>query len=238
MTNGSVSPKIDPKVEALVERNLAEGKRATFARADRETEESFWPIGLCIAWVLKRGRAQAVEAYVQHRLEMGIRKNEDWAKARTELIRALQSGAVTAVGIRIESGKRTSIPPIDWLDLKVIQRGPLDEVCGPDVHGKYSPAYRDVRITKDQMREQWSEQPIEPAEPDRAASEKACLEWLKTRMTERPKPSEKDTKAVLLLEFPAVSERRFDSLFGQAVRETGSFAWSTGGRRPSAQPVT
>jgi hypothetical protein len=220
--------KIKPDIEALVERNFAEGKSTALAHAHRESEESFWPIGLCIAWVLKRGRSPAVEVYAHHRLWMGVRQIEGWAGARTELIRALQAGRVTAIGICIESGKRAPLRAMDWLDLRVIQRGPYDEVCGPDVRGKYSLAYRDVRIATEQMREQWVERPIE-------TTDAACLQWLKTLMTDRPKPRENDTKAALRREFPAVSERKFDSLFAQAARETGFSAWSRGGRRPRAK---
>ena len=42
----------DPVVKALIERNLEEGRSVATAHARQQLDGPYWPIGLCVAWVL------------------------------------------------------------------------------------------------------------------------------------------------------------------------------------------
>jgi hypothetical protein len=44
--------KVDPFVKGLVARDLEKGMGAMMIYAQRLSEDPFWPIGLCVAWVL------------------------------------------------------------------------------------------------------------------------------------------------------------------------------------------
>jgi hypothetical protein len=156
-------------------------------------------------------------------------------------------GKIEALGVRPNDDQRVSIPAHDWIDLRIQQRGPYDEVGRADG----SIAYRDVRVASAGMRAEWpapeaakteapdkqeSEAVERPAETpamkrarDRHENERACQEALMERM--RANPNAPVTKKKLRLEFPEASGRAFHQLFRQAVRETRCLAWSKGGRR-------
>jgi hypothetical protein len=219
--------KVDPFL-AFAERNLTEGLPATLAYARRREDAPFWPLGLCIAWVVERDLSRAAESLTRHRV--GLRPIEGWPEARDEVIRALQAGALTAVGIPAATDVRVSIPAFEWLDLTIVPRGFYNEIQRLDARGKLSPAYRDVRIAAETLRKEW---PAETAATKRAGekldAERACLENLKQRM--REKPNEPVAKESLRRELPGTSERAFIRCYAQAVQETGAVAWTKAGRR-------
>jgi hypothetical protein len=229
--------KIDP-FRAFVERNLVEGLPAILTYARQQEGSGFWPLGLCIAWVLGRELSQAAEIFARHRAGMEHGPGS-WPEALDEVVRGLQAGTLVAVGIRTATDVRVWIPTIEWLDLSIVRRGFYNEVWRLDARGKLSPAYYDVRIVAKQMRKEW---PAETAAKKRARerldTECACFENLKQRM--REKPNEPVAKKTLAREFhPAISERAFNRCYAQAVRETGAVAWTKAGRRrrqPSDSP--
>ena len=55
------------------------------------------------------------------------------------------------LGVRKADGRRVSIPVFKWIDLRIQQRGPYDELRRADD----SIAYRDVRIASVQMLNAW-----------------------------------------------------------------------------------
>jgi len=143
--------KIGPRVQALVDRGLKEGMRSTTLYALRRSKDPFWPIGFCVAWVLGRGTSKAVRLYARHRLGIGVVHVKGWVDARTSLLRALAAGKVEALGVREADGRRVSIPALEWIDLRIQQRGPYDEVRRADD----SIAYHNVRIASEQMLNAW-----------------------------------------------------------------------------------
>jgi hypothetical protein len=143
--------KIDPQIQALVDRGLKEGMRSTTLYALERSKDPFWPIGFCVAWVLGRDTSKAVRLYARHRLGIGVVHVKGWVDARTSLLRALATGKVEAIGVRKAEGRRVSIPGPEWIDLRIQQRGPYDEVRGADD----SIAYHDVRIASGQMLNAW-----------------------------------------------------------------------------------
>jgi hypothetical protein len=142
---------IDPKVKALIDRRLKEGTRSTTIYALERSKDPFWPIGFCVAWVLGRDPSNAARLYARHRLGIGVVHVKGWIDARTSLLRALAAGKVEALGVREADGRRVSIPALEWIDLRIQQRGPYDEVRRADD----SIAYRDVRIASVQMLNAW-----------------------------------------------------------------------------------
>jgi hypothetical protein len=142
---------IDPQVQALVDRGLKEGMRSATIYALERSKDPFWPIGFCVAWVLGRDTSKAVRLYARHRLGIGVVHVKGWVDARTSLLRALAAGKVEALGVREADGRRVSIPAPEWIDLRIQQRGPYDEVRRADD----SIAYHDVKIASVQMPNAW-----------------------------------------------------------------------------------
>jgi hypothetical protein len=143
--------KIDPQIQALVDRGLKEGMRSTTLYALERSKDPFWPIGFCVAWVLGRDTSKAVRLYARHRVGIGVVHVKGWGDARTSLVSALAAGKVEALGVRDADGRRVSIPAPEWIDLRIQQRGPYDEVRGADD----SIAYHDVKIVSVQMLNAW-----------------------------------------------------------------------------------
>jgi hypothetical protein len=104
-----------------------------------------------VAWVLGRDSSKAARLYARHRLGIGVVHVKGWVDARTSLLRALAAGKVEALGVREADGQRVSIPALEWIDLRIQQRGPYDEVRRADD----SIAYPDVRIASVQMINAW-----------------------------------------------------------------------------------
>ena len=239
--------KIDPQLKALIDRNLKKGMKVTKSYALELSKDPFWPIGFCVAYVLGGDPSEAAQLYARHRLGNGVIHVDGWVGARTSLLRALTAGKIEALGVRRDNDQRVSIPAHEWIDLRIQQRGPYDEVGRADG----SIAYRDVKVASAGMRAEWPAlEAAKPEAPDKQESESveppaetpamkrahdqqenddACLEALKERM--RANPNDPVPKRRLQLEFPEVSGRAFHHLFRQAVRETRCFAWSKAGRR-------
>src|ERR1700722_5219252 len=237
----------DPYLKALIARDLEKGMGVAKKYADKLIGDSFWPIGLCVAWVLGGDPSEAAQLYARHRLGMGVIHVDDWVRGRTSLLRALTGGKIEARGVRPDDDQRVSIPAHEWIDLRIQQRGPYGE--GGRADG--SIAYRDVKVASAGMHAEWpapeaakaeapEKQESEAVEPpaetpamrrarDKAKSENGCQEALEERM--RANPNDPVPKGKLRLEFPEVSGRAFHQLFRQAVRETRCLAWSKAGRR-------
>jgi hypothetical protein len=225
--------KKDSLLRTLVDRDLEERMGAPVARARQRSEDPFWPVGLCIAWVLGRGRSEAVELYARHRVGLGVREVDGWREAQTAVLRALASGRIKASGFRPQDGVRVPVQAYEWIDLSILQRGHDDEARRLDG----SIAYSDVRIEASEIRQEWRiETPAAKTVREKRAAEKACLSRLIERMRETP--NHPIPKSKLMPQFPGVSERTFDRLFSEAARESGCVAWSMGGRRPSKKSVT
>ena len=143
--------KIDPQVQALVDRGLKEGMRSATIYALERSKDPFWPIGFCVAWVLGRDTSKAVRLYARHRLGIGVVHVKGWVDARTSLLRALAASKIEALGVREADGRRVSIPELEWIDLRIQQRGPYDEVRRADD----SIAYHDVKMASVQMLNAW-----------------------------------------------------------------------------------
>jgi hypothetical protein len=218
--------KVDPFVKGLVARDLEKGMGAMMIYARRVSEDPFWPIGLCVAWVRGRDAPEVARLYAQHRLGIGVIPVDGWVNAETSLHFALATGKIGATGVGHEGGRRVSIPAPEWIDLRIQQRGSYDEVRraeGPI-------AYLDVRIAAAVMKMEWpAATPATNRARDQQENERACLEALKERM--RANPNDPVPKKKLRLEFPEVSGRAFHQTFRQAVREAQCFAWSSAGRR-------
>ena len=91
--------KVDPVVKAQVARGLEEGMGAMMIYAQRLSDDPFWPIGLCVAWLLGRDRPEGVRLYARHRLGIGVIPVVGWADARTSLLR----GLATARSVQLAS---------------------------------------------------------------------------------------------------------------------------------------
>ena len=216
--------EVDPQLEALIERNFKEGMKVTKTYALERSKDPFWPIGLCVAWVLGRDPSKATRIYARHRLGIGVIHVKGWIDARTSLLRALAAGKIEALGVG--DGRRVSIPAQEWINLRIQQRGSCDEVA----HGDGSIAYRDVRVASAKMRDEWpvreaakdqapEQQKSEAVEPpaetpamkearDRQENERACLNALMERMS--ADPDVPVAKEKLRQDFSKISERAFD----------------------------
>jgi hypothetical protein len=122
----------DPHLEALIARDLEKGMGVTKKYADKLIGDPFWPIGLCVAWVPGGDPSDASQLYARHRLGMGVIHVDGWVGARTSLLRALAGGKIEALGVRPDDNQRVSIPAHEWIDLRIQQRGPHDEVGRAD----------------------------------------------------------------------------------------------------------
>jgi hypothetical protein len=67
------------------------GVRATIEYARRQSDKPYWPLGLCIAWVISQDLVEAVKLFARRRLALQYDRNE-WANARTELMNRLGPG--------------------------------------------------------------------------------------------------------------------------------------------------
>lgn len=218
--------KVDPVIKAQVALGLENAMRSMMIYAQRLSEEPLWPIGLCVAWVLRQDASEVVGLYARHRLGIGVIAVDGWVDARRSLLRGLAAGKIGATGFSHEGGGRASIPAVEWIDLRIQQRGQFDEVRRAD-----SPiAYLDVRIAAAAMKMEWpAATPATNRAHDKQEGESAFLHAAKERMLATP--NNPIAKQKLLLELPKVSERAFDRLYSQAARETGCVAWSKAGRR-------
>ncbi len=220
--------------EALAEKGLEAILGATREYARRRTRSSYWPVGVCISWLLTRDLDEAVRRYARHQHWGEARADDDWGGARERLIEALKAGQLEAAGLPAEGGERLSIPALDWFDLRIVRRGPYDEIRDRD--GEI--AFRDVQILAERVRELWpARTQARRAALSRQELEAQFLEALKARM--RANPDVPMPKARLWREFEEkgpefrnVSKRARDRLFTQAARETGANAWSAPGARP------
>ena len=81
--------------------------RATIVFARRQSDKPFWPLGLCIAWVMRHDLVQAVKLFARRRLGLQYDRDE-WATARTKLQNRLGEGRIQAFGLtpRGESASR------------------------------------------------------------------------------------------------------------------------------------
>jgi hypothetical protein len=163
-----IEDKEDPRLKALIVRDLEKGMGVNKKYADKLIGDAFWPIGLCVAWVLGGDPSEAAQLYARHRLGMGVIHVDDWVRARTSLLRALTGGKIEARGVRPDDDQRVSIPAHEWIDLRTQQRGPHDEVGRADG----SIAYRDVKVASAGMRAEWPAPEAAKAEaPEKQESE-------------------------------------------------------------------
>jgi hypothetical protein len=221
--------RVDPRIKALIDHDLKERTGATIAYARRQLEGTYWPIGLCIAWIMSADADAAVVLYARHRVGTQLTCVDGWGEAQMKLVRELEAGQVEALGIRSERGDRVAIGRQEWIDLRIVQRGPYDEIRRPD----RSLAYRDVRIEAATIRKIWPpEAPAMKSVRERIANENACRAALVLRMKETPNAP--IPKWMLKPQFPDVSKKAFDRLFSGAARESGCAAWSKGGPRRQA----
>jgi hypothetical protein len=197
----------------------SDGSGAFQLYATQQFAEPYWPLGLCIAWVMERNEERAIATFVARLIGSGSVTLERWPEARSALQRGLAGGEVTASGLQGEV--RVEIPPRDWIDLNIRQHGLYEEVWRATSKKNLSV----YRIAKKQMLEQW---PVQVTR-QKDESEKLCLEALKTLMMAAPrKPT---PKRELIKRSPTVSRRAFDRIFSQASKESGCLAWRRGGRR-------
>ena len=198
-----------------------------FQYALEATRNPYWPIGLCISWILTRELDAAAKRYARHRLWTEARSADGWSDALKALVRRLAAGELEAVGLGCGDDQRAPIPALAWLDLRIVQRGPYDEVRRSDG----AEAYRDVRLLAQRVCELWPA--MTRARESAAAKSKAetqCLEALKRRM--QADPDHPIPKKKLKPEYPNLSQRAFERLYSQAARDTGASAWSAPGARP------
>jgi hypothetical protein len=229
--------RVDPRIRTFIDHDLKERTGATISYARRQLEGTYWPIGLCIAWIMSADPDAAVVFYARHRVGTELTCVDGWGEAQMKLVRELEVGQVEALGIRPEGGERVAIGRHErvaigrqeWIDLRIVQRGPYDEIRRPD----RSLAYRDVRIEAATIRKIWPpETPAMKTVRERIANENACGAALLLRMKETPNAP--IPKSMLKPQFPDVSKKAFDRLYAEAARESGCAAWSKGGRRRQA----
>jgi hypothetical protein len=221
--------RVDPRIKALIDHDLKEWTGATIVYARRQLQGTYWPIGLCIAWIMSADPDAAVVLYARHRVGTELTSVDGWGEAQMKLVRELEAGQVEALGMRSKRGERIAIARYEWIDLRIVQRGPYDEIRRPD----RSLAYRDVRIEAATIRKIWPpEAPAMKTVRKRIANENACRAALVLRMKETPNAP--IPKRMLKPQFPDVSKEAFDRLYSEAARESGCAAWSKGGRRRQA----
>ena len=171
--------------------------RATIVFGRRQSDKPFWPLGLCIAWVMSQDLVHAVKLFARRRLGLQYDRDE-WATARTKLMNRLGEGRIQAFGLTPRERKRIEISAVEWMDLWITQRGAYEEVR----HEGRSFAYHDVRIAAAQMCELWcSKGP--PSAPDQEAASPIGIgprgqEVVETRVAgaaEAPPPDEREPPA-------------------------------------------
>jgi len=67
---------------------MEEGKGVATAHARQQLDRPYWPIGLCVAWVLGPDPTTAADLYANHRLGTELLPLDGWAEARTTLLHA------------------------------------------------------------------------------------------------------------------------------------------------------
>ena len=229
--------RVDPFPEKLLADAQESGRRIDLAYAREQWNEPYWPIGLCIAWVIERDKDRAIGTFARRLTGDGSIAIEGWPIAREELKRGLGAGDIAASGLARRDEIRVQIEPTEWIDLRIQQRGPYDEIWRATSRNDLLSVYWMARVAAKQMLERWPAQsPAMRRSLERAEAGRHCLVALKVRMSaeaDNPVP-----KATLRQQFPDVSGRAFDRLYSQASGETGCAAWSKGGRRRRPNAAT
>ena len=92
--------------QALAECGLKGTLNSTFQHAFELTPNPYWPIGLCISWILTRELDAAAKRYARHRLWSEARSADGWSDALKVLVRRLAAGELEAVGLGCGDGRR------------------------------------------------------------------------------------------------------------------------------------
>jgi hypothetical protein len=221
--------EIESAFQARIDHALVARSGDVSEYARQQVLKPFWPIGLCVAWILKREEGPAAQCFARHRLGTEMRPVEGWREATTTLVNALGDKQIEASGLRNRSGEPAAIAAFEWAYSHLAQRGPYDEIKGRDG----AIAYRDVKISAARMRELWPvEKPANNNARDKKEQERLCKEVLALRM--RANPDTPTPKSKLRAEFPGVSKRAFDRAYSRAAEESGASAWTAPGRRRKA----
>lgn len=189
-------------------------------------EHPFWPIGLCIAWILKRQVEDAAERWRQHRMWSEVGFSDGWPDARDQLRKSLLGDEVNAVGVCQRDSLRVKIPAMEWLDLRLQQVGNRDVAYGLDE----KPRYDSIQIQTKQILELWPA----PSTAERkvrlnVAAETACRKELIAMM--RAAPQQPIAKSVLKANFRDLGQNAFNRAFTNAVADASTPAWRAAGRR-------
>jgi hypothetical protein len=219
----------DEAQRIIDEGGLAPRFGAEVLQVNQLIASSYWPIGLCVAWILTRDPEVAASRYVRHRAWTELRTNDGWLEAQNQLIEALRKGSIEALALEDHhgDGARKAIPPPNWIDLKITQRGPFDEICRLD--GRH--AYRDARIAAEQVCKLWPKlSKASRTVREGYVREEACRVQLIAMM--QSSPNVPTPKAELRKKFVGLSTRRFDEIFTRAAADAKTPEWSRAGRRP------
>jgi hypothetical protein len=107
-TKPAPEKKEDP-LNALIDQDLLERVGPAIAYARERSEDSSWPIGLCVAWALRQDVSEALVLYARHRVGLGVREVDGWREAKKALRRALVDARIEATCLRPDNGERIPI---------------------------------------------------------------------------------------------------------------------------------
>jgi hypothetical protein len=165
------------------------------------------------------------------------RYQEQIAKAKSELRRALRAGQLTAWGKRTQDAQHEAIPAGLFLD-DLVSVTEWDTVEGdPERPSKYrGPTFREVRFYSEGVLNVWPEPTTLKAGPQSITKEQALVGYLTDLMRRKPdtpmsKAATKEAATDAKLTF---SERGFSRAWSLAVYHSGVTHWSKPGPKPKS----
>lgn len=119
-------------------------------------KDIFWPIGFAVLWIIWRNHLKVEFEWERFRCSgMGRRLWKDGPSeeqvlaprsAEAELLRAMQSGTIDAIGSKIPSSEMVVIPSFAWANMIFFGADPADTMDCAFVKGMNKPTYNNVRL--------------------------------------------------------------------------------------------
>jgi hypothetical protein len=216
--------------------------------------EVWWSIPMALAWIMW-GEPEDVRRHWKAWREDGVGEplaptnlffleNDDliqtdagnpprvrFAVARSELLRALQEGAITVSGISEESGKRAEVPLLMLADL-VLEDDNGDDVLNCYVNLSARRAFSAIRLPRKFVQARWPRPKKSAALKSRANAERECQRWLEDEMRKSPDQRLQTFSAFMsdaMGRFNGLSQRAFRRAWDNAIVQASASAWQKAG---------
>lgn len=195
---------------------------------DHKLSEAYWPIELCIAWVITGSKPGAAAAWLSLRFE--TEGHSDWVVAEAALLGDLRAGNLTAEAADVQ-GERRPLTEIEWRNLKLKRVGAHYQAHSPT--GQHQ--FRDIQLNASKLQKRHPGPSVAMlSRTTSIAAENAAKRVLIKSMKENPQFPTSKAELLRQSDFCQLSKRAFDRAYSAAVLEADAPAWGAAGRRPKS----